>query len=82
MTPSQPRSCIQILKCHLEVLANLFMLFWHTWNIRNKVVHEGTTPFIASSVTFLTRYMHSLLNIQQHGDLRSEGEAQFGACSL
>jgi len=51
----------------LEVLANLFMPFWHTWNIRNKVIHEGTPPFIASSVTFLTRYMDSLLIIRQQG---------------
>lgn len=46
----------------LEVLANLFMLLWHTWNFRIKMIH---IPFIASSVTFLTRYMHSLVSIQQ-----------------
>jgi hypothetical protein len=51
----------------VEVLANLFMLFLHTWNIRNKVIHEGTPPFIASSVTFLTHYMDSLLIIRQQG---------------
>jgi hypothetical protein len=51
----------------IEALANLFMLFWHTWNIRNKVIHEGTPPFIATSVTFLTRYMDSLLIIRQQG---------------
>jgi hypothetical protein len=51
----------------LEVLANLYMLFWYTWNIQNKVIHEGAAPFIASSVVFLTPYMHSLLNIRQQG---------------
>jgi ribonuclease HI len=51
----------------VEALANLFMLFWHTWNICNKVIHEGTPPFIASSVTFLTRYMDSLLIIRKQG---------------
>jgi ribonuclease HI len=51
----------------VEALANLFMLFWHTWNIRNKVIHDGTPPFVASSVTFLTRYMDSLLMIRKQG---------------
>lgn len=51
----------------VEVLANLFMLFWNTWNIRNKVIHEGTPPFIASWVTFLTRYMDSPLTMRQQG---------------
>ena len=32
------------------------------------MLQEGATPFIASSVTFLTRYMQSLLNIRQQGD--------------
>jgi hypothetical protein len=54
----------------LEVLANLFMLLWHTWNIRNKMIHEGIVPFIARSVTFLTRYMHSLLTVRQQGDVK------------
>lgn len=52
----------------LEVLSNVFMLFWHTWSIRNKVIHEDICPFIASSVTFLTRYMTSLNNIRQQGE--------------
>jgi hypothetical protein len=51
-----------------EVLANVFMLFWHTWSMRNKVIHEDIFPFIASSVTFLTRYMTSLNNIRQQPD--------------
>jgi hypothetical protein len=51
----------------VEVLANLFLLFWHTWNIRNKVIHEGTPPFIASLITILTRYMDSLLTMRQQG---------------
>jgi hypothetical protein len=57
-----------VLNNSLEVLANLFMLLWHIWSIRNKVVHEGASPFIASSVTFLIRYMRSLLEIRQHED--------------
>ena len=52
----------------LEVSTNVFMLFWHTWSIRNKVIHEDICPFIASSVTFLTRYMTSLTNIRQQGE--------------
>jgi len=50
-----------VLNNSLEVLANVSMLSWHTWSIRNKVIHEGASPFIASSVIFLTRYMQSLL---------------------
>ena len=52
----------------LEVLTNVFMLFWYTWSIRNKVIHEDICPFIASSVTFLIRYMTSLTNIRQQGE--------------
>jgi len=47
-----------------EVLANVFMFFWHTWSIQNKVIHEDICLFIAISVTFLTRYMTSLNNIR------------------
>jgi hypothetical protein len=57
-----------VLNNSLEVLANLSMLSWHTWSIRNKVIHEGASPFIASSVIFLTRYMQSLLIVRQQGD--------------
>jgi hypothetical protein len=53
----------------MEVLANPFLLLWHTWNMRNKVIHDGASPFIGSSVVFLTRYMNSLLLIRQQGDL-------------
>ena len=56
----------------LEVLANLFMLLWHTWNIRNKMIHENIVPFLAGSVTYLTRYMHSLLNIRQQGEVEDQ----------
>jgi hypothetical protein len=44
------------------------MLLWHTWSVHNKMIHEGASPFIASSVTFLTRYMSPLSNIWQQGD--------------
>jgi len=37
-------------------------------HIRNKVIHEGASAFIGSSVIFLNRYMHSLFTIQQQGD--------------
>ena len=49
-------------------IGKFWMLLWHIWSIRNKVVHEGASPFIASSVTFLIRYMRSLLEIRQHED--------------
>lgn len=56
----------------LEVLTNLFMLLWHTWNIRNKMIHENIVPFLAGSVSYLTRYMHSLLNIRQQGEVEDQ----------
>lgn len=34
----------------VEVLPNVFMLFWHTWSVR---IHEDICPFIGSSVTTL-----------------------------
>jgi hypothetical protein len=55
-------------KNSLEVLEKKFMLLWHAWSVHNKMIHEGASPFIASSVTFLTRYMAPLSNIWQQGD--------------
>jgi ribonuclease HI len=52
----------------MEVLASLFLLLWHTWNIRNKIKHEEASVCIGSSVIFLNRYMHSLFTIRQQGD--------------
>jgi len=39
------------------------------------VIHEDICPFIASSVTLLTRYMSSLTNIRQQGEyMNSKGK--------
>ena len=39
------------------------------------MIHEDICPFIASSVTLLTRYMSSLTNIRQQGEyMNSKGK--------
>lgn len=48
-----------------EVLANLFMLLWRVWSVRNSVLRAGQTLSVTGSVIFLTRYMDSFMHCRQ-----------------
>ncbi|CAD6265721.1 unnamed protein product [Miscanthus lutarioriparius] len=66
---SGPEWLLQIaLNYCMEALTSFFLLLWHTWTIRKKIIHEGASACIGSSVIFLNRYMHSLFTIRQQGD--------------
>ena len=52
-----------VLMCRFtaEVNANLLMLLWRIWSVRNSVLRAGQKVSVEESIVFLTRYMDSLL---------------------
>lgn len=42
-------------------MANLLMILWHVWHVRNSITQEEKWIAIEASVIFLTNYMNSLL---------------------
>ena len=42
-----------------EVNANLLMLLWRVWSVRNSVLRIGQKVSVEGSIIFLTRYMDS-----------------------
>ncbi|TVU45579.1 hypothetical protein EJB05_05069, partial [Eragrostis curvula] len=57
---------LMILDRHSEEInANLLMVLWRVWNVRNGVLQAGENISIGDSVEFLKRYMAALLQIRQ-----------------
>lgn len=52
-------------RCSAQVTANLLMLMWRAWSVRNDVLHGRERISIDGSVVFLTRYMNSLTHVRQ-----------------
>jgi len=58
-----------------EVNANLFMLLWRVWSVRNSVLRAGQTISVNGSVVFLTRYMDSLVQCR-HTSLQPDSKGK------
>ncbi|GJN40248.1 hypothetical protein PR202_gb29435 [Eleusine coracana subsp. coracana] len=59
-----------------EIMANLLMILWRFWSVRNGVLQAGDTISIAGSAEFLKRYMSALLQVRQCDDgLQKKGKA-------
>ena len=51
------------------------MVLWRAWSVRNSILWAGQKLSIEGSVTFLTRYMDSLV-LLRHKNMRTDGKGK------
>ncbi|KAF8719583.1 hypothetical protein HU200_024322 [Digitaria exilis] len=63
ITNSGPDWFICLLeKIDVDQRAQILLLFWRAWHLRNDVIHGNGTSFVVGSAKYLVSYLSSLLN--------------------
>jgi len=58
-----------------EAIDNFLLVLWRVWSVRNSILRAGQKLSIEGSVTFLTRYMDSLVLLRQK-NVQTDGKGK------